>query len=75
MHIKFFDRGENFRGFALIENVVQVAVAYGIQHQSVLITQDLFFLLIGKATARELFSVRRRSLPDTASAHEHLGLQ
>src|SRR5207249_778573 len=63
------------RRFTLIEDFIQLAFTNGIQHQAVLVTQDLLFLLIAKTAAGCFIRIRSCPLSHTAPADEHLGLQ
>jgi hypothetical protein len=52
-----------------------MSIANGIEHQAVLIAQDLLLLVVGKASFRHLLCVRGGSFPHAAAAHENLSLQ
>src|SRR4029077_2992627 len=75
LHIQFFDGGKGFRGVALVEDLFELAIADGVENQAVLITQDLFLLLIAKTAPGHLVGVGSGALADAAPAHEDLGLQ
>src|SRR5271167_4020896 len=75
MHIEFFRGGQLFRRFLLIENRIELAVANRVKHQAMLIAQDLFLLLVGKAAAGGLFGIGSSPLANTTATNEHLGLE
>ena len=75
LDVEFLLRSQGLGSLALVEDLLQVAVTDGVEHQAVLLAQDLLLALIGETCARSLLSIRSRAFANAASAHEDLGLQ
>src|SRR5438067_1899856 len=75
VNFKFLDRRQRFRRVTLVKNLLETTFANRIQHQPMLLPQNLFLLLVGEMRAVRLFAIRGCAFADTASFYEDLCLQ
>jgi len=75
MHLQLLDGIESFGCVSFVENSVQTAITDRIQHQTMLITKNLLFLLVGEPGRCSLVCVRGGALTHAPPPHKDLGLQ
>src|SRR2546427_12831128 len=75
MHLQLLDRIESFCCISFVENSVQTAITDRIQHQTMLITKNLLFLLVGEPSRCPLVGVRGGAFAYTPSPYKDLSLR
>jgi hypothetical protein len=74
LHIKLFDAGQSL-AFRFIQNALQLTIFNRFQNQSMLIAQELLFLMIAKTSLGGGGRVGNGFLAYTSSPDEDLGLK